>query len=179
MAGYLLLLVLLGTIVSLVWLEYRKMEVLNRNELHFEKKRKAINRTFENLLDFSFSDDFLLFWDNSNFDKYRMKREAVTCSLNELKQYYSSDIQCSQINEVSSLLLEKDILLSEVINALSNFSRADSLLQKRIPVIASQTLSLTNLMTKKNGVVSSDCSKRKKNNLLMSVRRKNCFSCHN
>lgn len=133
-----LLLVLLGIIVSLVWLEHRKMETLNSGELRIRQKREAINLTFEKLLDFSFSDDFLLLRDSSKFDRYRMKREIATATLNGVKPYYPTDIQHSQIDGVASLLVEKEKLLLGVMNALSDFAHADSLLQQRIPVIASQ-----------------------------------------
>lgn len=134
-----MLIVLLGIIVSLVGLEHRKMEALNNDELLISQKREAVNRTFEKLLDFSFSDDFLLLRDDDKFGEYRMKREVATNALNELKQYYPSALQCSQINEVASLLLEKETLLLGVMNALDGFSRADSLLRRRIPLIALQT----------------------------------------
>lgn len=139
-SGYVLLLVLLGVIVSLVWLEHRKMEALNSGELRAGQKREAENRTFEKLLDFSFSDDILLLRDNDKLDEYRMKREVATDALNGLKQYYRADgVQHARIDRVSSLLLEKEKLLLGVMNTLSDFLRTDSLLQRRIPVIISQT----------------------------------------
>lgn len=137
-AGYGLLLILLGSIVFLVWLEHRKIETLNNSEQLIRHKREAVNRTFERLLDFSFSDDFLLLHDKDKFNEYRMKREVAVTALNELKLYYPSDIQHFQIDKVSSLLQEKETLLFGVMNALSNFSRMDSLLQLRIPIIVSQ-----------------------------------------
>lgn len=122
----------------MVWLEHRKLEALNKNETLIHQKRESLNQTFEKLLDFSFSDDFLLLRDNEKFDEYRMKREVATSALNELKQYYPSDVQHSQIDRISLLLEEKENLLFGVMNTLSDFSYSDSLLQRRIPVIASQ-----------------------------------------
>lgn len=126
-SGYVLLLVLLGVIVSLMWLEHRKMEALNSGELHAGQKREAENRSFEKLLDFSFSDDILLLSDNDKLDEYRMKREVATDALNGLKQYYQADgVQHARIDRVSSLLLEKEKLLlipfqvSHVLTVCSN-----------------------------------------------------------
>ena len=139
-SGYVLLLVLLGVIVSLVWLEHWKMETLNSGELRACQKREAENRTFEKLLDFSFSDDILLLKDKNKLDEYRMKREMATDALNELKQYYQAGgVQHAQIDRVSSLLLEKEKLLLGAMSTLSDFLRTDSLIQQRIPVIISQT----------------------------------------
>ena len=101
--GYVLLLIFLTIIVSLVWLEHQKMEMLNSGELLIKQKREAVNRTFEKLLDFSFSDDFLLLRDRDKFNEYRMKREMVTTTLNELKRYYPSDIQHAQIDTIFAL----------------------------------------------------------------------------
>ena len=136
--GYVLLLIFLTIIVSLVWLEHQKMEMLNSGELLIKQKREAVNRTFEKLLDFSFSDDFLLLRDRDKFNEYRMKREMVTTTLNELKRYYPSDIQHAQIDTISSLLQEKEALLLGVMNTLSDLLRSDSLFQRRIPAVALQ-----------------------------------------
>ena len=81
----------------------------------FSQKREAVNQTFKKLLDFSFSDDFLLLRDNDKFDEYRTKREVATSALNGLKQYYTSDVQHSQIDKISALLQEKENLLFGVI----------------------------------------------------------------
>ena len=59
-AGYVSLLAVLGIIISMVWLEHRKLEAFNKNESLIHQKRESLNQTFEKLLDFSFSDDFLL-----------------------------------------------------------------------------------------------------------------------
>ena len=48
--GYVLLLIFLTIIVSLVWLEHQKMEMLNSGELLIRQKREAVNRTFESCL---------------------------------------------------------------------------------------------------------------------------------
>lgn len=136
--GYVLLLIFLTIIVSLVWLEHQKMEMLNSGELLIRQKREAVNRTFEKLLDFSFSDDFLLLRDWDKFNEYRMKREIATTALNGLKRYYPSDIQHAQIDTISSLLQEKEALLLGVMNTLSDLLRSDSLFQRRIPAVALQ-----------------------------------------
>lgn len=141
-AGYVSLLTLLGIIIFLVWLEHRKMEILNSGELLISQKREVVNRTFERLLDFSFSDNFLLLHDKDKFYEYRTKREMAVTALQKLKLYYPSDIQHSQIDKVSSLLQEKETLLLGVMNALSDFLRMDSLIQQRIPIIASQAQTL-------------------------------------
>ena len=140
-AGYGLLLAILGIVVFSVWLGHRKMETLNSCERLIKQRRKVMNQTFEKLLDFSFSDDILLLRDNDKLDEYRMKREVATDALNELKQYYRTDgVQHTRMDRVSSLLLEKEKLLLGVMNTLSGFLRTDSLLQRRIPVIISQTV---------------------------------------
>ena len=136
--GYVSLLTFLIIIVSLVWLEHQKMEMLNSEELLIKQKREAVNRTFEKLLDFSFSDDFLLLRDKDKFNEYRMKREIATTALNGLKRYYPSDIQHAQIDTISLLLQEKEALLLGVMNTLSDLLHSDSLFQRRIPSVALQ-----------------------------------------
>ncbi|GAA6434621.1 ATP-binding protein [Bacteroides intestinalis] len=112
--------------------------MLNSEELLIKQKREAVNRTFEKLLDFSFSDDFLLLRDKDKFNEYRMKREIATTALNGLKRYYPSDIQHAQIDTISLLLQEKEALLLGVMNTLSDLLHSDSLFQRRIPSVALQ-----------------------------------------
>ncbi len=137
-AGYMSLLILLGVIVFLIALENRNREEMNNDELLLREKKETLKRTFEKLLDFSFSDGFLLLRDETKFDEFQMKRKLAATALNELKRYYPSDIQCSLIDRVSSLLLEKEVLLTGVMNTLTDFSRADSLLQRKISLTAFQ-----------------------------------------
>lgn len=138
LTGYIFLFTLLCIVISLVFLEQQKKEIINSSEQLIIQKRNSINKAFEKLLDFSFSGDFLLLQDNNRFNEYQIKRKAATSVLNDLKQYYLTDVQRLQIDGIASLLLEKEVLLNGVINTLSDFSRADSLLQRKIPLIASQ-----------------------------------------
>lgn len=136
--GYILLFILLCIVISLVWLEQHKIEVINDSEQLILHKRNALNRTFEKLLDFSLSDELLLLRDSNRFNEYQIKRKAATNVLNDLKLYYSTDVQRLQIDGIASLLLEKEVLLTGVMNTLLDFSRTDSLLQRKIPLIAFQ-----------------------------------------
>lgn len=138
LTGYIFLFTLLCIVISLVFLEQQKKEIINSSEQLIIQKRNSINKAFEKLLDFSFSGDFLLLQDNNRFNEYQIKRKAATSVLNDLKQYYLTDVQRLQIDGIASLLLEKEVLLTGVINTLSDFSRTDSLLQRKIPLIASQ-----------------------------------------
>lgn len=174
--GYVLLLIFLTIIVSLVWLEHQKMEMLNSGELLIRQKREAVNRTFEKLLDFSFSDDFLLLRDRDKFNEYRMKREMATTTLNELKRYYPSDIQHAQIDTISSLLQEKEALLLGVMNTLSDLLRSDSLFQGEYLLSLYKCIfhcyRANQKRRRKNGAVSLVCLKRKKKNRPMHTKRK-------
>lgn len=137
-AGYVLLLILLGIIIFLITLENRNRGKINNDEIFVSQQREALKRSFEKLLDFSFTDGFLLLQDDAKLNEIHMKREAATTTLNELKIYYPSGIQCSLIDRISSLLQEKEVLLTSVMNTFSDFSRTDSLIQRKILFIALQ-----------------------------------------
>lgn len=69
--GYILLLFLLCTVVFLVRLEHGKMEELDSKEYQSNMRRRAVNRTFEKLLEFSFHEHFLLTQDSVGIHEYR------------------------------------------------------------------------------------------------------------
>ena len=68
--GYILLLALLCAVVFLVRLEHGKMGELDSREHSAYMRRKAVNRTFEKLLEFSFHDHFLLMQDSADIRDY-------------------------------------------------------------------------------------------------------------
>lgn len=88
--GYGLLVLLFGAVVWIVWSSKRQIVRLNRTEQTIQEKRKTVNRTFEQLLDLSFSDDLLLSGDTATLSAYRDKRLAAVATLGELKTYYPS-----------------------------------------------------------------------------------------
>ena len=128
--GYILLLALLCAVVFLVRLEHGKMEELDSREHSTNMRRKAVNRTFEKLLEFSFHDHFLLMQDSADIRECGNSCAAALDALNGLKPYYAAE-QHPAIDTVSMLLLEKERLLYELTNTLSGFPRADSLLLRK------------------------------------------------
>ena len=122
--GYILLLALLCAVVFLVRLEHGKMEELDSREYSANMRRKAVNRTFEKLLEFSFHDHFQLMQDSADIRECGNSCAAALDALNGLKPYYAAE-QHPAIDTVSMLLLEKERLLYELTNTLSGFPRAD------------------------------------------------------
>lgn len=118
--GYILLLALLCAVVFLVRLEHGKMEELDSREHSANMRRKAVSRTFEKLLEFSFYDHFLLIPDSAGIHECRNSCAAALDALNGLKPYYAAE-QHPAIDTVSMLLLEKERLLYELTNTLSGF----------------------------------------------------------
>lgn len=133
-SGYILLLSLLCIVIFLVRLEHGKMENINSREHLANMRRKAVNRTFEKLLEFSFHGHFLLIQDSVGIHECRNSCAAALDALNELRPYYATELYFA-MDTISILLLEKERLLHEVTNTLSGFPRADSLLQKKVPGI--------------------------------------------
>lgn len=79
-SGYLLLIVLLGVIVFVVRHGKQQAISLNAAERIVQAKRLTVNRTFEQLLSLSFSDDLLLSGDTAALAAYRSKRLARSYS---------------------------------------------------------------------------------------------------
>lgn len=136
--GYILLLFLLCTVVFLVRLEHGKMEELDSKEYQSNMRRRAVNRTFEKLLEFSFHEHFLLTQNSVGIHEYRNSCMVALDALNGLRLYYTTELYFA-IDTISKLLLEKERLHHEVTNTLSRFPRADSLLHKKVSGIMRQT----------------------------------------
>ena len=107
--GYILLLFLLCTVVFLVRLEHGKMEELDSKEYQSNMRRRAVNRTFEKLLEFSFHEHFLLTQDSVGIHEYRNSCMVALDALNGLRLYYTTELYFA-IDTISKLLLEKERL---------------------------------------------------------------------
>lgn len=118
-SGYILLIVLLGMIVFVVWNGKQQVISLNAAERIVQEKRITVNRTFEQLLGLSFSDDLLLSGDTAALASYRAKRLEAVATLYKLKTYYPAFEQQARIDSVCMLLEEKELHLCKVLETLS------------------------------------------------------------
>ena len=111
---------------------------MNAAERIVQAKRLTVNRTFEQLLSLSFSDDLLLSGDTAALSAYRTKRLEAVATLGELKTYYPAADQQARIDSVCMLLEEKEQHLWNVLETLLAQDETDELIRQRIPYIASQ-----------------------------------------
>lgn len=137
-SGYILLVVLLGMIIFVVWNGKQQVITLNSAEHMVQEKRITINRTFEQLLSLSFSDDLLLSGDTAELAAYRAKRLEAVATLKRLKTYYPASEQQARIDSVCMLLEEKEQHLCKVLETLSAQDETEELIRQRIPYLASQ-----------------------------------------
>lgn len=150
-SGYILLVVLLGMIVFVVWNGKQQVITLNSAEHMVQERRIIINRTFEQLLSLSFSDDLLLSGDTATLASYRAKRLETVATLKRLKAYYPASEQQARIDSVCKLLEEKELHLCRVLETLSAQDETEELIRQRIPYLASQMQKQDTPATKKKG----------------------------
>lgn len=150
-SGYIMLVVLLGMIVFVVWNGKQQVITLNSAEHMVQEKRITINRTFEQLLSLSFSDDLLLSGDTMALASYRAKRLEAVATLKRLKAYYPASEQQARIDSVCMLLEEKELHLCKVLETLSAQDETEELIRQRIPYLASQMQKQDTPATKKKG----------------------------
>lgn len=150
-SGYILLIVLLGMIVFVVWNGKQQVISLNAAERIVQEKRITVNRTFEQLLGLSFSDDLLLSGDTAALASYRAKRLEAVATLYKLKTYYPAFEQQARIDSVCMLLEEKELHLCKVLETLSAQDETEELIRRRIPYLASQVEREDAPETKKKG----------------------------
>lgn len=138
LAGYILLIMLFGTVVWAVWEEKRKIATLNTTEHTMQEKRKTLNRTFERLLSLSFADDFLLPGDSNAIADYRKELDTTISTLGELRRFYANAGQQARIDSVCLFLREKATHRHRIMETLAAYEETGQLIQERIPVIVSQ-----------------------------------------
>ncbi|WP_277638440.1 hybrid sensor histidine kinase/response regulator [Bacteroides graminisolvens] len=138
------------------------------NEEHLlRKKRILVYRSFEKLLDLSFSDSFFYQIGDEQYKIYQAKTAKAIASLEKLRACSTDTQQAMRIDTICLLLIEKQLQIPLMISLQSDFVRLDSLMEDRIHTIANQTEQLPRNMekpSKKQGFFARIFRKENKKN---------------
>ncbi|MCE9336804.1 hybrid sensor histidine kinase/response regulator [Bacteroides fragilis] len=107
LAGYLLLILLVGGVITTAWYEQRMFRRAEREERAMLEQRRLSNAAFKSLATLFLDSERALLWDSGDLTVYRKKGERVAICLDELRRVYPDPVQRARIDTVQLLLEEK------------------------------------------------------------------------
>lgn len=107
LAGYLLLILLVGGVITTAWYEQRMFRQAEREERAMLEQRRLSNAAFKSLAALFLDSERALLWDSGDLTVYRKKGERVAICLDELRRVYPDPVQRARIDTVQLLLEEK------------------------------------------------------------------------
>lgn len=135
MAGYLVLVFCLAFIIRLVHEELGKKSAMEQQETHWQGECRETNRAFLHLLDLATTGELITGWTEDDYAAYREKRIATVHQLQDLKPLQEDAVQRAAIDSVCYLLVEKERLMSALLNTLENTPDVEEIVHRKIPAL--------------------------------------------
>ena len=130
--GYFLLIGLVLTAATLVYMEYRNIESSVEEEKQTAKRWKQANRTFETMFDLAMSELHTFTANEEEYEEYERKNLAAQQMLDKLKPLYPEERQLERIDSAKSILTEKSLQVLCLMGTFNDLAHTDSLIECQI-----------------------------------------------
>lgn len=130
--GYFLLIGLVLTAATLVYMEYRNIESSVEEEKQTAERWKQANRTFETMFDLAMSELHTFTANEEEYEEYGRKNLAAQQMLDKLKPLYPEERQLERIDSAKSILTEKSLQVLCLMGTFNDLAHTDSLIECQI-----------------------------------------------
>lgn len=130
--GYFLLIGLVLTAASLVYMEYLNIESAVQEEEQTAERWKQANRTFETMFDLAMSELHTFTADKEDYEEYERKNLTAQQMLDSLKRLYPEERQLERIDSAKSILAEKSLQVLCLMGTFNDLAHTDSLIECQI-----------------------------------------------
>ena len=130
--GYFLLIGLVLTAATLVYMEYRNIESSVEEEKQTAERWKQANRTFETMFDLAMSELHTFTANEEEYEEYERKNLAAQQMLDKLKPLYPEERQLERIDSAKSILTEKSLQVLCLMGTFNDLAHTDSLIECQI-----------------------------------------------
>ena len=130
--GYFLLIGLVLTAATLVYMEYRNIESSVEEEKQTAERWKQANRTFETMFDLAMSELHTFTANEEEYEEYERKNLAAQQMLDKLKPLYPEERELERIDSAKSILTEKSLQVLCLMGTFNDLAHTDSLIECQI-----------------------------------------------
>lgn len=137
-SGYAVLILLLALTIHIFRREQTRRNSLQQDEQELACIRRLAGETYAGLLELSTYGETVSIWEERDLGLYRVKKDSVCNTLQELKRYVNSPGQQSRIDSLCLLLERKELLLDTAMNTFGHLRKTGEIVNRKIPAIVSR-----------------------------------------
>lgn len=153
LSGYLVVLLVIGCILLILLDERQRLREIDIDVSVNRTIRHDINTAHRQVTELATLGEFVISWEDSDYQTYRKKRECVDSLLQRLQQNCVEFIGPEQIDTLRSLLESKEQHLLHIMQAFHKQEEADSLLMHRLPLVTKQVTHPRETIRRKKGIL--------------------------
>ena len=129
--GYILIFILIGMIIYCYQYEWKKLEVLEKENRTTDELRRHVNELNFRLTGFSLLGETILEWEDKDIANYHLQRMA----LDSMLYYFTSIYQSERIDSVRYLLEDKEKQMRRIVQMLDEQKSFKEKIARQVPEI--------------------------------------------
>ena len=129
--GYILIFILIGMIIYCYQYEWKKLEVLEKENRTTDELRRHVNELNFRLTGFSLLGETILEWEDKDIANYHLQRMA----LDSMLYYFTSIYQSERIDSVRYLLEDKEKQMRRIVLMLDEQKSIKERIARQVPEI--------------------------------------------
>ena len=130
--GYILIFILIGMIIYCYQYEWKKLEVLEKENRTTDELRRHVNELNFRLTGFSLLGETILEWEDKDIANYHLQRMA----LDSMLYYFTSIYPSERIDSVRYLLEDKEKQMRRIVQILDEQKNFKEKIARQVPEIA-------------------------------------------
>ena len=134
--GYILIFILIGMIIYCYQYEWKKLEVLEKENRTTDKLRRHVNELNFRLTGFSLLGETILEWDNEDMEHYHARRMAIDSMLFRFKAIYPAE----RIDSMRHILEDKERQMRQIVQVLEQQQANKDKITSQVPVIVQKSV---------------------------------------
>ena len=145
--GYILIFILIGMIIYCYQYEWKKLEVLEKENRTTDELRRHVNELNFRLTGFSLMGETILEWDNEDLEHYQAQRMAMDSMLCRFKATYPAE----RIDSVRHLLEDKERQMCQIVQILEQQQAINDKITSQVPIIVQKSVQEQPKKSKRKG----------------------------
>ena len=150
--GHLFLFIIIISLGCVLFYEHIRVKKIKNEISQIEYIYNDVNSIYCSLLEVITYGESVLFWDNSDFIKYRNRRLTVDSLLYKLEINDKGYIFTEHIDSLRNLLETKELHLYDMMMAAQTKKQSDSVFITDLPIIAKEVVNVKTITRKKKGI---------------------------
>lgn len=151
-AGYLILLAVIGSMIAILLHERKKMHDIANGTAEIREIRNEVNAIRRHIVGIALLGESAIGWDSEDFSAYRNRRLHIDSLLERMKDNGLDLVSHEQIDTLRRLLEEKESRLYHLTTVFQEQRTSDSLLYNRLPEVINKSTRTRTVTRRKNGI---------------------------